>query len=476
VRIRSFLGLLFAIAVVFAASYLVKLNDPLLQQPFRLTQNTSVTVWWMLFAVFLAGYVPVAAMLVADTLRRELKQRRERRQKREEESLEATYRRAVDLHVDGQLARAASELEAYLAARPESFSGLARYGVVLRELGRADEAIDVHRRASNLYPHAVTVLYQLADDYVAKGEREVAREIEGRIVRDFPGVGLDVLRKRRGEAVSRRDWVEASRLHERVTQLLSHAGDAQALAREASLGQGLDYQRGVLLLEEDRVAEASEQFQRLLEHEPRFLPARILQGECELVAERPAQAVAAWRQGYLETGSPVFLARIEDHFIEREEPLQAIETLRGLIAEADNDLLPRFFLGRLYYRLEMLDEAARTLAGVAERIKSSPSYHYLLGRIHERRQDLPRAVAAYVACLRQLELGSSEYKCRVCAQRYEDWRDFCSRCGSWNSVDLNFEEERLSAEELGVQPVPVWGSQEDSGEFSLAEAQAARES
>lgn len=475
-RVRSLFGLLFAVAVVFAATYLVKLNGALLEEPFRLDADTSVTVWWAFLAVFLAGFLPIGAMLAADTLRLELRQRRERRERREEESLEATYRRAVDLHVDGQPARAATELEAYLAARPGDFSGLARYGVVLRELGRIDEAIEVHRRASNLFPHAVTVLYQLAEDYAAKGERDVAREIEGRIVRDFPGAGLDVLRKRRAEAIGRRDWAEATKLHERATQLLSQAGDAHALARESSLGQGLDYQRGVLLLEEDRVTEAAEQFRRLLAHEPRFLPARILLGECELVADRPAEAVAIWHAGYLETGSPVFLARIEDHFIEREEPLQAIETLRGLIAPAGNDLLPRFFLGRLYYRLEMLDEAAKMLASVAERIKSSPSYHYLLGRIHERRHDLPRAVAEYVACLRQLELGSSEYRCRVCSNRYEDWRDFCARCGSWNSVDLNFEEERLSAEELGVQPVPVWGTQEDSGEFSLAEVQSARDS
>jgi predicted Zn-dependent protease len=476
VRVRSFLGFLFAVAVVFAVTYLVRLNGPLLEHPFRLGRDTSVTVWWALLAVFLAGFLPIASVLVADTLRLELAQRRERREQREEESLEATYRRAVDDHLDGQVARAAVELEAYLAARPGCFSGLVRYGVVLRELGRVEEAIDVHRRASHLFPHSVAVLYQLAEDYTAKGEPEVAREIEGRIVRDFPGAGLGALCKRRAEAIGRRDWAEAARLHERVSQLLAAAGDAHALARESLLAQGLDYQRGVLLLEGDRVEEAAERFRRLLAHEPRFLPARILLGEAELVADRPDEAVAIWRAGYVETGSPVFLARIEDHFIEREEPRRAIETLRALIGEVDNDLLPRFFLGRLYYRLEMLDEAAKMLASVAERIKSSPSYHYLLGRIHERRHDLPKAIAAYVTCLRQLELGSSEYRCRVCATRYEDWQDFCARCRSWNSVELNFDEERLTPEELGVQPVPVWGPESDSGEVSLAEVQAARDS
>jgi tetratricopeptide (TPR) repeat protein len=198
-------------------------------------------------------------------------------------------------------------------------------------------------------------------------------------------------------------------------------------------------------------------------------------GEAELLAEREESAIEAWRGGYAETGSPVFLQRIEDHFIEREEPLRAIETLRRVIAEADNDLLPRFYLGRLYHRLEMLDEAARTLGSLAERIRSSPTYHFLLGRIHERRGDLARAVDSYHACLQQLELGAHEYRCGVCQSRYADWRDFCERCRSWNSVELDFEEERLSAGELGVQPVPIWGALEDSGEISIAALPTAEE-
>ena len=188
-------------------------------------------------------------------------------------------------------------------------------------------------------------------------------------------------------------------------------------------------------------------------------------GEAELLLGREEAAISAWRDGYLETGSPVFLARIEDHFIEEEEPVLAIETLRGLIAAATNDLLPRFYLGRLYYRLEMLDEAARTLAGIGDRIRSSPTYHYLVGRIRERQGQLGRAVDSYVTCLKQLELGTAEYVCRACGERSPDWRDICARCGSWNAVELDFEEERLSADALGVREVPIWGSAEDSGEF-----------
>jgi len=474
-RVRSFVGLLFAVAVAFVAAYHVRLNDELLDQRFLLGEGISIPVWGAVLGAFLAGFLPVGVTLVVDTLRHELARRRSRRGQREAESLEATFRRGVDFDADGQLARAAHEFEAFLAGRPDSFAGLLRYGALLRDLGRAGEATEVHRRAARLYPGSTAILYELAEDAAAQGEQEVARETLNRIAREVPGAGLEVLRRRRAEAIGARDWSRAAEMHGRITEILNESGDDKALVREAGLAQGLDYQRGVLALEQERVAEAADLFRRLLAHEPRFLPARIMLGEAELVAEREAEAIAVWRAGYLETGSPVFLQRIEDHFIEDEQPMQAIETLHGLIHEAENDLLPRFYLGRLYYRLEMLDEAQRALAGLGDRIRSSPTYHYLLGRIHERRGEFGQAVGEFTACLQELELGRAEFVCQVCQQRYPDWQDFCARCRTWNSVEVNFEEEKLSPEELGVQPVPVWGVCEDSGEFSLTALQNGQE-
>jgi predicted Zn-dependent protease len=152
----------------------------------------------------------------------------------------------------------------------------------------------------------------------------------------------------------------------------------------------------------------------------------------------------------------VFLQRIEDHFIERENPLLAIETLHGLIADSRSDLLPRFFLGRLYYRLEMHEEALKVLAGLEDRIRKSPTFHYLLARIRERRGEMHKAVESYRSCVRESRLRTAEYTCRLCRTRFEIWRARCAACSSWNSVELDFDEESVSAEDLGVRRVPMW--------------------
>jgi lipopolysaccharide biosynthesis regulator YciM len=470
-RVRTYLGLLLSVVLIVSASYLTHQNRDLLYEPFRLGAQTAVPLYLVLLAVFLAGFLPTVTVLLVQTLKRDLGLRRERRQRREARSLRASFRRAVDHRADGQWARALAELETVLADQPEDFDALLHYGEALRHLGRVDEAVEVHRRASAAFPQSVAILYQLAEDYEARGDAEVAEEIRARVLREAPGFGLAIFRRRRSAALGAGDFPEAERLQERVEALLRDAGDERGLQAESAIGQGLAYQRGVRLLEEDQVEEAVLVFREILAREPRFVPAAIMLGEAALLRGDDAAALDEWRRGYLSTGSPVFLQRIEDHFIESEHPAEAIETLRGLIAQAANDLLPRFFLGRLYYRLEMHEEALRVLASVGERIHSSPTYHYLLARIHERRGEMRRAVESYLTCVRQLGITTADYVCRVCRRQYEEWSDRCVGCGSWNAVEMDFEEERLSAEELGVRQVPVWRDDLDSGEWSLSAAE-----
>ena len=139
------------------------------------------------------------------------------------------------------------------------------------------------------------------------------------------------------------------------------------------------------------------------------------------------------------------------------EPGFGGSSLRSLIARTDHDLLPRFFLGRLYYRLEMHDEALKVLETIGERLDGAPTYHYLLGRIRQRRSDHRGAMARYLACLTRLEVSSASFICSSCGHRFGEWQDRCGACGVWNSVDLDIQEEQITAEDLGLVERPVWG-------------------
>lgn len=464
-RIRTLVGILIALFLVVFLSSVAHQNVSLLHQPVKLTHSTDLPVWSVLLGIFLLGFLPPVFSLVVQTLKRDLAQRRSRRRQRERKSMYGSFRRAVDLESDGQWSKAASELGGLLAERPEDFAALLRHGEVLRLQGERQQALEVHRRASVLYPHSVALLYQLSEDYEALGESQVAREIHDRILRDFPGLGLAILRKRRNEALSLRDWAEARRLQDRIAALVGE--DDELEERELCVARGLRYQSGVELLEADRYAESKTVFREILGAEPGFVPAAIMLGEAELSAGDEAQAVAEWRRGYENTGNPVFLQRIEDHYIERNDPPAAIENLRSLISQADNDLFPRFFLGRLYYRLEMHEEALRVFAALAERLEHSRTFHYLVGRIHQRRGEMRKAVEAYQRCIEEAGVTAAEFVCGQCRRRYSEWQDRCDQCGAWGAVELDLEEENISSAELGVRPTPVWPVL-DEGEAALA--------
>ncbi len=454
-QLRTYLGILLGIIAMVAVAFFTGLNRELLAQPFKVTEGASIPVYVAILAIFLLGFLPTATILFVQSLERDLAQRRNRRRHREIESVDGRFRRAVDLQADGQLAKASEQFEDVLTERPEHFEALRRYGEVLRDQGRLDEALEVHRRASVLYPQSVALLLELADDYQARAEVEVAGEIRNRILRDFSGHGFSVMRRRRDIALAAENWEEATRWQDRLES--SEGAGNEGSVPEAGVAHGLAYQRGVALLEKDRIEEAGAVFRQLLEQEQRFIPAGIMLGESELLHNDPEAALAAWREGFKNTGSPVYLQRIEDHFIEAEEPVRAIETLRALIASAENDLLLRFFLGRLYYRIEMHDEALKVLEGLGDAMDASPTYHYLLGRIHQRRDHTRRALACYRTCLQRIGVHAAGFRCRACGERFETWLDRCSNCGAWNAVELDVEDEQISAEELGMVLTPVRG-------------------
>ena len=168
-----------------------------------------------------------------------------------------------------------------------------------------------------------------------------------------------------------------------------------------------------------------------------------------------AEAQQTWYRGFEITGSPIILRTLEEHFLQREEPMGAIEALKRCIAQSRPDTLSRFYLGKLYFRLEMLDDALAVLTSLEGRATYAPTLHYLLGRIHERRGNHREATAEYRAVIKEMDLVQLDYRCRACSEILMEWAHRCPSCAEWNSVEVNFREE-LSLEELGLAPAPIY--------------------
>ncbi len=109
----------------------------------------------------------------------------------------------------------------------------------------------------------------------------------------------------------------------------------------------------------------------------------------------------------------------------------------------------------------MIDEALQQFSQMKGRVTYFPALHYYLAKIQERRGNLGEAFKELELVLRQSELLKVEYVCGTCSRRHPDWVDYCDRCGEWNSVVVDFREER-AVEELGISSAPVYTA--ESGE------------
>src|SRR5262245_60845795 len=216
-------------------------------------------------------------------------------------------------------------------------------------------------------------------------------------------------------------WDKAWEIQQRIEELLSGLGRPPRSEKKHHLAIRLQLARRHL--EEGRPRDAIGLLRRLIRMDPTFVPAHVRLGRALVALGQPESAVEAWEEGWQATGHPVFLTTIEDHYLREEQPRRAIETLKSAVWKARKDILPRFFLGKLYLRLEMLDEALAEFSRMKSRVAHFPALHYHLARIHERHGNYREAIRELETLLSQSEALRVEYACALCARRYPEWTE-----------------------------------------------------
>jgi lipopolysaccharide biosynthesis regulator YciM len=392
----------------------------------------------------LAGFTREASKLMEGWRRRKDDRRAER--------IEEEYTKGLSAVLEGRDDEALAHFRAVLEWDSRHFNTLLKLGEVLRHQGRHDEAIEYHRKAHHLNEDDTRPLYALVEDYDAKGDLERARAVLGRII-GLKKHSVSAWRMLRGLHLKQREWTKALDAHERVEKY-ANARDPRD-AHDRRFGIGIRYEIASALLPAGKAKEAAGALRKILKEDARFIPAHVRLGEALVEQGLESDAVEAWYAGFEQTGSPIFLSLLEEHYLEHEQPLQAIEALKRCVARGKKDTVPRFYLGKLYFRLEMLDDAMAVLSPLDGRASYAPTLHFLLGRIHERRRNHRDASIEYRKVIKEMELVQLDFRCRACGRTSMDWNDRCSHCGEWNSIEVNFREE-MGTEELGLAPAPVY--------------------
>jgi len=441
------------LTIVLGAAKLFEINREVLKAQFEVTEGYFLPVGVVLVLSIALGAAVVLVFGIARELGLAWEQRRTRRRERKQEDIEERYTRGLGLLAEGRDDDALGQFRAVLEQDSRHFNTLLKIGDVLRSQQRFAEAIEYHRKAHHLRDDDARPLYALAEDHEAMGDLDRARAVLATIL-GINKTSVTAWRKLRDLHVKQRHWDKALEANERVRRLAPRGARDQDAAR---FGIGIRYEAATEQIEAGRAKDGLAGLRKLLKLDPRFVPAHVAVGDALSRLGQEADAVAAWHHGFETTGASVFLTRLEEHYLTREQPLAAIEALKRCVAAARRDTLPRLFLGKLYFRLEMLDDALAVLSSIESRTSHAPTLHHLLARIHDRRKNYREAAAEYRRIVKELDLGQHDYRCRACDERLGEWAARCAACGAWNAVEADLREE-MSLEELGIAPAPVYSA------------------
>lgn len=455
-KVRTFLFILLTMPVLLAMASLFLNNREVLSREVHFWGGANLSVGLTLLIFLLLG----AAITTLAGLTREfgtlLSRRRARRESRRAEEIEEEYARGLGAVLEGREDDALRHFRGVLERDSRHFNTLLKLGEVLRHQGRHADAIEYHRKAHHLKEEDTRPLYALVEDYEAKGDLDRARAVLGKII-GINKQSLSAWRKLRALHMKEKNWEKALQAHERVEK------HARATEPDRGFGIGIRFEMASERLRAGRTKEAIAEFRKLQKEAPRFVPAHVFLGEALAEDGLEPDALQAWYSGFEATGSAVFLSVLEEYFLQRDRPDAAIDALKRCVAMSRKDTLPRFYLGKLYFRLEMLDDALATLSALEGRASYAPALHYLLGRVHERRKNFRDSASEYRKVIREMDLVHLEYRCRSCGNTSVDWSERCANCGEWNCIEVNFREES-SADELGLSAAPVYTARADDDE------------
>lgn len=346
---------------------------------------------------------------------------------------------ARELVAHGLLGQARASLEAVLRERGDSEPAQLLLGEVLLKLGDHAEAVALFRRLAAQRGDAAEPRYLLADALLGARDPDGAVQVLAALAGDHPKEALRALRRLRtlhGEAGR---WEEALEVHRRLLARFA----PELNQAERAQGTALLYQLGMARVEADQFKEAAQIFQQILKEEARFVPAYLSLGRCMILQDQEPQGLEIWIEGFRATGEGALLQELEDYFIQCGKPEEGLALLRRVAATSEHATTSKFFLGKMLYRLEILDEALDVFQEVRAQVVYSPILFFFMGKIHARRGRLEQALTEYRQLLRNLGILKLRFECGACYHRTVDYADRCESCGAWNSVHFLFRESEL---------------------------------
>jgi len=452
-RLINVLFIVLIAFVLMSVGYVYVHNTKILGENITLWTDVSIRVSSLLIGAFLLGFVLNLLYTGIMEFTRFVKGINASAATRAGKRLSTQLNETRELLAHGLPGHARQLLESVLRERADHQAANLLLGEALMKLGDYDAAVKHLETYCLAHPDAIEFQYLLADALLAARNPEGATTLLKRLAGDAPKTALRALRKLRTLHMDAARWEEALDVHKR---LVSRFGKEVNVSDRAQ-GVALQYQVGMNKVEADLYKEAVQIFQQILKEDTSFVPAYLSLGRCMILQDQEVQGLELWLEGFRTTGEGALLQEIEDYFIQSGKPEEGLAVLRRVAATSEFTTTAKFFLGKMLYRLEILDEALVLFQEVRAQVVYSPILFFFMAKIHSRRGRMEQALNEYRQLLRNLGILRQRFECGVCGQKSQDYLDRCEACGSWNSSHFMFKENELPELHLRQETGPWVG-------------------
>lgn len=447
-KFKHFFYLIIAIFSIYITIYWITLNyNLLIKNYFYFTKKISIPTGLAIFLFFLAGFLLMGILFAIDAWRKSRKIHKLLLDKEKKVSYSEGLEVSVYNLSQGELEEAKKILDKITEQNADTFeTKVLKLCIALREkdFPRAEKLIKEMEEAED-YPLLNILKSRL---YELKEEYQKALEILEEKIDSFPATLEKIaLKNLRNLYVKTKNYEGAIKIQEKILK-------EYPKEEEKKLKICLIYELAKSLKENGKIKDALHKIQELLKEEPKFTPAWVLFGDLYKEEREDEKAISVYTEGFKNTYSAILIHRIEDLYLEKEEAAKALEAINHLRFQVDKDTIPRFFLGRLYLRLEMIEEAYKFLSSLQPFAPNSVVLNYLLGNLEERFGKKEKALESYKRCLKSYDALANEYYCFSCGKSFKEWKDRCPSCGAWASIEINFKEE-ISEDTLGLRVTPI---------------------
>ena len=352
---------------------------------------------------------------------------------KKEEKIKEYYAKALNAIMRDKTSEAKEALQEILNEEPEHIDALIRLGDIAIKEEDFKTALKYYKKAYEFDPKNIIPLLSLEDMMEKMNDNELALKYIDQILSLEPD-NLLAHYKMRNILEKMEKWEKLINIQKKIIKMVSNS---KKLEEENKL-IGYSYEYGRVNLEQGNLENAERIFSTLIKSHPNFIPSYLGMVEVLISKGELEEAINLIEKAYFEHKSKIFLIRLEDLLISIGNPKKLIQFYIKAINESPNDNELKMLLGRLYYRLEMIDDAIDILDSIDTAAYTNPKLYCIKGYLYLRRNQTLKALSSFKELCPENRISSINYSCKVCKSQFEEWTGRCSKCGSWNSFQVDF--------------------------------------